>query len=61
MDGFDVLRLIRALKPKVPVAIMMSVWSEQEARLAFSFGAQDCVPKSKSIAKIKNGLPASLI
>lgn len=45
MTGLEVLKKIKKLQPDIPVAIVTSVWDEDEAEKAFEAGAYEYVTK----------------
>ena len=54
VDGFEVLKQIKAVKPALPVIMVTGSHDEIEARKAFEIGAWDYVTKPIDFAYLKN-------
>ena len=54
MDGFEVLKQIKAAKPVLPVIMVTGSHDEAEARKTFDFGAWDYVTKPIDFNYLKN-------
>ena len=53
MNGFETLKRIKALEPDVPVAMVTSVWDNDEAKRAFEIGAYDYITKPVDVEQLK--------
>lgn len=53
MNGFETLKKIKAKDPDIPVAMVTSVWDDEEARRAFDAGAYEYVTKPVDIEYLK--------
>ena len=60
MHGFDVLKRIKALKPKLPVIIVTGYQSVEMAQEATRLGAADYIPKPFETAQIRRAVNNSL-
>ena len=56
IDGFEILRRLKAAKPQLPVIIVTGMKREEEARRAFDLGAWDYVTKPVDFSYLKNVL-----
>jgi len=56
LDGFEVLKKIKEVKPLVPVIIVTGCHEEADARRAFELGAWDYVTKPIDFKYLKNVL-----
>ncbi len=54
MDGFEVLKQIKAVKPTLSVIMITGCHEEEEARKAFQVGAWDYVTKPIDFVYLKN-------
>ena len=54
MDGFEVLKKIKELKPSLPVIMVTGNHQESEARKAFDLGVIDYVTKPIDLKYLKN-------
>ena len=54
MDGLEVLKQIKAVKPMLPIIMVTGSHDETEARNAFACGAWDYVTKPIDFAYLKN-------
>ncbi len=54
LDGFEVLKQIKAVKPSLPVIMVTGNHEEEEARKAFELGAWDYVTKPIDFNYLKN-------
>lgn len=60
MHGFDVLKKIKSIKPKLPVIIVTGYQSVEMAQEATRLGAADYIPKPFETAQIRRAVNNSL-
>jgi DNA-binding response OmpR family regulator len=53
MNGFEILKKIKALDPDIPVAMVTSIWDDDEAKRAFDAGAYEYITKPINIEYLK--------
>lgn len=53
MNGLETLKRIKRLDPDIPVAMVTSVWDNDEAKKAFEAGAYDYITKPVDIEHLK--------
>ena len=56
MNGFEVLKRIKALQPDIPVAMVTSVWDNDEAKRAFEAGAYEYITKPIDMKRLKEAV-----
>ncbi len=53
MNGFETLKRIKQAEPDIPVAMVTSVWDNDEANKAFDAGAYEYITKPVDIEHLK--------
>ena len=61
MDGFEVLKLIKAIAPQLPVAMVTAVLDEKEAKRAFKAGAYEYISKPIHADQLKRAMLVKLL
>ena len=61
MDGFEVLNLIKAIHPQLPVAMVTAVLDENEAKRAFKAGAYEYISKPIHADQLKRAMLVKLL
>ncbi len=61
MDGFEVLKLIKAIDPQLPVAMVTAVLDENEAKRAFKAGAYEYISKPIHSEYLKRAMLVKLL
>lgn len=54
MNGFEVLKRIKAIYPDIPVAMVTSVWDDEEGKKCLEAGAFDYITKPIDFNHLKN-------
>jgi CheY-like chemotaxis protein len=54
MNGFEVLKRIKAIYPDIPVAMVTSVWDDEEGKKCLEAGAFDYITKPIDFDHLKN-------
>lgn len=53
MDGFEVLKRIKAIDPEIPVAMVTAVWDDEEGRRCLEAGAYEYITKPIDFERLK--------
>jgi CheY-like chemotaxis protein len=54
MNGFEVLKRIKAIYPDIPVAMVTSIWDDEEGKKCLEAGAFDYITKPIDFNHLKN-------
>ena len=56
MDGFETLKRIKTIDPDIPVAMVTSVWDNDEANRAIKAGAYEYITKPVNMEYLKQAI-----